>query len=243
MARPKSQVRLAIGSVALGAVVAFPLGVIASHQFTDVPASSTYHDDIAAIKDAGVTTGCALNLYCPKDFVTREQMAAFLNRLGALGPGKTPVVNATKLDGKDSTDYLQFLDVRTQHSGHWLSSTGELPLVVNNAEILDGPGSTMEWFLPLAAATSWGGSAYGLDGVVVCANNSFNAVITRSRLNHGSTVIADDTTDRIAPTCFGLDAAPNSGSSDAYNLQLSITYSAPGSVSVEGVEAVWTPAP
>ena len=37
--------------------------------------------------------------YCPKDYVTREQMAAFMNRLGALQAGKTPVVNADKVDG------------------------------------------------------------------------------------------------------------------------------------------------
>ena len=99
---------LVLASAALlGAAVAFPLGVVASHQFTDVPTSSTYHDDIDAIRDAGVTTGCAVGKYCPKDFVTREQMAAFLNRLGALGPGKTPVINATKLDGKDSTQFAR----------------------------------------------------------------------------------------------------------------------------------------
>jgi hypothetical protein len=80
--------------------------VFASHRYTDVPTSSTFHADIDAIAAVGVTTGCAVGKYCPKDFVTREQMAAFLNRLGALGPGKTPVVNATKLDGKDSTEFL-----------------------------------------------------------------------------------------------------------------------------------------
>jgi hypothetical protein len=30
-------------------------------------------------------------------------MAAFMNRLGALGPGKIPVVNADKIDGLDSS--------------------------------------------------------------------------------------------------------------------------------------------
>ena len=89
----------------LGVAIAFPLGVVASHQFTDVPNTNTFHDDIDAIADAGVTTGCAAGKYCPKDFVTREQMAAFLNRLGALAPGKTPVVNATKVDGLDSTQF------------------------------------------------------------------------------------------------------------------------------------------
>ncbi len=90
---------LLLGVLLVGGAISFPLGVIASHQFTDVPDSNTFHDDIDAIRDAGVTTGCATNLYCPKDFVTREQMAAFLNRLGALQAGKTPVVNADRVDG------------------------------------------------------------------------------------------------------------------------------------------------
>ena len=77
------------------ALMAFPIGVIASHQFTDVPDANQFHNDIDAVKDAGVTSGCGDGTtFCPEDHVTRGQMAAFLNRLGALGPGKDPVANA-----------------------------------------------------------------------------------------------------------------------------------------------------
>ena len=128
---PDPRLLVVVSATLLGAAIAFPLGVIASHQFTDVPTSSTYHNDIDAIRDAGVTTGCALNLYCPKDFVTREQMAAFLNRLGALGPGKTPVVNATKIDGLNSTQFARS-DVATTGyyqcgSRETLPKTADLP--------------------------------------------------------------------------------------------------------------------
>lgn len=88
------------------AVVALPLGVLASHQFGDVPDSNPFHADISALAASGVTTGCGGGNYCPSAFVTREQMAAFLNRLGALAAGKTPVVNADRLDGHDSTEFL-----------------------------------------------------------------------------------------------------------------------------------------
>jgi hypothetical protein len=54
-----------------------------------------------------VTAGCGSGNYCPKANVTREQMAAFLNRLGALAPGKTPVVNADRVDGLDSSAFLR----------------------------------------------------------------------------------------------------------------------------------------
>jgi len=77
-------------------LLAFPAGlVLASHSFSDVPDSHPFHADIAAVKDSGVSpTGCGGGKFCPDDNVTRGQMAAFLNRIGALGPGKTPVANA-----------------------------------------------------------------------------------------------------------------------------------------------------
>lgn len=93
---PKRWVRIAM-IVGVTALIVAPLTAIATHSFTDVPNSNTFHGDIAAIGDAGVTKGCnppANTEYCPDDVVTRGQMAAFMNRLGALGPGKTPVANA-----------------------------------------------------------------------------------------------------------------------------------------------------
>ena len=48
--------------------------------FNDVPASSWAYGYIHAIRDAGITTGCGNNNYCPSNFVTRDQMAAFLVR-------------------------------------------------------------------------------------------------------------------------------------------------------------------
>ena len=83
-----------------------PAAAIASHQFSDVPTSHRFHDDIDAIADAGVTLGCGDGKYCPAAFVTRGQMAAFLNRLGALAEGTTPVVNADRVDGLDASAFM-----------------------------------------------------------------------------------------------------------------------------------------
>lgn len=91
--------RAAVAIVTIGLLLGMPLSALASHLFTDVPTDHTFHDDIEAIAFAGVTTGCGGGKFCPEDPVTRGQMAAFLNRLGALAPGKTPVVNARTLDG------------------------------------------------------------------------------------------------------------------------------------------------
>jgi hypothetical protein len=87
-------------------LLAFPLGVLAAHQFDDVPNSNIFHNDIDALVDYGVTSGCDANSYCPNAFVTRGQMAAFLNRLGALQAGKTPVVNADRVDGVQMVDLI-----------------------------------------------------------------------------------------------------------------------------------------
>jgi hypothetical protein len=91
-----------IAVVALAALILAPAAVWASHTFNDVPDDNTFHEDIEAIADARVTIGCnppANTDYCPDDFVTREQMAAFMNRLGALANDKEPVVNARAVQG------------------------------------------------------------------------------------------------------------------------------------------------
>lgn len=92
----KTWVRTALIVVATALVVA-PLTAVASHQFTDVPNSHTFHSDIAWLADAGVTRGCnppANTRFCPDDNVTRGQMGAFLNRLAS-----NQVVDAGALQG------------------------------------------------------------------------------------------------------------------------------------------------
>jgi hypothetical protein len=83
----------------VGALVAVPIAVYASHQFTDVPNTNPFHADIDWLADAGVTKGCSTTQYCPKDNVTREQMAAFMHRLSGNDPGVAPSVNADQLAG------------------------------------------------------------------------------------------------------------------------------------------------
>lgn len=57
----------------------------ANHQFSDVPNSNPHHNDISTIATAGITTGCGAGIYCPDQFVRRDQMASFLRR--GLGRG------------------------------------------------------------------------------------------------------------------------------------------------------------
>jgi hypothetical protein len=78
-------------------IIALPLTVIAADGFTDVPDSNIHHDDIAWLRDSGVTRGCnppANTRYCPDQNVTRAQMASFLRRLA-----ENQVVNAATAPG------------------------------------------------------------------------------------------------------------------------------------------------
>ena len=50
------------------------------HDFTDVDPLSYANDDISLIAALEITTGTSPGFYSPTDFVTREQMAAFLGR-------------------------------------------------------------------------------------------------------------------------------------------------------------------
>jgi hypothetical protein len=83
-ARPRLAKKLTrIGIVAL--MLALPVMVSASHQFTDVPTSHTFHSAISKLYGARLTTGCSATRFCPSADVTRGQMAAFLAR--GLGRG------------------------------------------------------------------------------------------------------------------------------------------------------------
>jgi hypothetical protein len=83
-ARPTLARRLTrVGLVAL--VLALPMMVSASHQFSDVPTSHTFHTTISRLYGARLTTGCATGKFCPNANVTRGQMSAFLAR--GLGRG------------------------------------------------------------------------------------------------------------------------------------------------------------
>jgi hypothetical protein len=73
--------------------------------FTDVPSTHPFCTDITWMAQRGVTLGCAtLNatqrLYCPEQSVRRDQMAAFMHRLGdAVQPATCATGQVMKWDG------------------------------------------------------------------------------------------------------------------------------------------------
>ena len=127
----------------LALAVAVPGLALASHQFGDVPNANPFHGDISAIANAGVTSGCGGGNYCPDRNVTRAEMAAFMNRLGALSSNKTPVVNADKVDGFQGNDLA--LGTATIPSGMTVTGAGlfDSEITVDNGDyqfLIELPG-------------------------------------------------------------------------------------------------------
>jgi hypothetical protein len=195
---PRELRRPAVGGVLVAILIAFPLGAMASHQFSDVPNSNPFHADISAIAGAGVTTGCGGGNFCPKDAVTREQMAAFMNRLGALSGNKPPVVNADRLDGLDADQFARS-DVLV--GGHANCNGGEMIAANNVTEYTIAGQST--FFCPLSFPN--GATVTGLRARVrdVTATGEAYCYVKRHGLLSQEAVVVMGTT-----TSSGLTATP-----------------------------------
>lgn len=120
-----------IATVILTLLVALvPIALLAAGPFTDLDPNSPHNDNINAIAAAGITKGCdppTFTQYCPKDFVTREEMASFLARTAGLG-GNPAVVHAltaetatTVVDGAIGSAKLS---ATGSTAGQVLTSTG-----------------------------------------------------------------------------------------------------------------------
>ena len=234
--------------IVLTAAIAFPLGVYASHQFTDVPASNIFHADIDAVRDAGVTTGCAPTKYCPDDFVTREQMAAFLNRLGALGADKTPVVNADKVDGKD--DVLGAGNIVIRQNGYWVEQ-GTIDAVIDNwidtttiKKTGSGPAGIL---MSLQEPGTIDGQAYGFQSVQVCWHTSTNTSITNTTVDQTTApdfLIEDgEIRPMILPDCYTVSDETPTAAVGATRLYLNVQFSAGGEARLGNIVTTWVPIP
>jgi hypothetical protein len=111
------------------ALLAAPAVVLASHQFTDVPNSNPFHEQISRLVESGITTGCTATTYCPKNAVTREQMAAFLTR----GLGNS-VASYNELPIEDwATTYVADLTIRaggTTGGTGFITIAGDVSVIV-----------------------------------------------------------------------------------------------------------------
>lgn len=146
----------------LAALIAAPTAVWASHSFVDVPDDNVFHDDIDAISDAGVTRGCNPpdnTEYCPDDLVTREQMAAFMNRLGALDGGE-PVVDARTVQGQSLQGEILEVEVTNEEGNEEECENTESLLGPDHEfgtffivyQLLEAPGDTFTFDVNVTAS-------------------------------------------------------------------------------------------
>ncbi len=119
--------------------LSFPAGIVASHQFSDVPNSHTFHGNITNLYNARITTGCGAGIYCPEQAVSRGQMAGFLNR----GLGRATSDDGTILMDGDGFATLASVTIHTGGApggtgfvflsgtaGFWVATDGRCPCTV-----------------------------------------------------------------------------------------------------------------
>lgn len=73
--------RITIISVIAAGAIASPVAAATVSSFRDVDPASTHADAISWLEEHGITRGCAPELFCQDDPVTRAQLASFLHRL------------------------------------------------------------------------------------------------------------------------------------------------------------------
>jgi len=64
--------------------------VMGTTPFSDVPGTDSFAKYVEAIHNNGITTGCGNSDYCPSQYVTRAQAAAFLVRATQVQAGLSP---------------------------------------------------------------------------------------------------------------------------------------------------------
>lgn len=93
---------LRITLVTIAAIVLALLSVVASalaaDRFDD-DISGSHRAGVSFVAETGVTAGCDADNYCPRDPVTREQMATFMHRLAGHADGVAPSVDAATVGG------------------------------------------------------------------------------------------------------------------------------------------------
>jgi len=178
----------------LAIALAVPTIAYASHQFSDVPTSNPFHANIGNLVNSGITAGCGSGRYCPRSAVTREQMAAFLNR----GLGRV-AWNADEITFAESVDfYAAYAGLQTGGAG---GGTGFIRI--------DGSVTAYTEVAGLCPCTVYAYLFDDTSGELLWAN---------------ATTISDESASgfRAASTSLGSVVAQPSGASNNYGLAVEI---------------------
>lgn len=152
-------------------LVTVPITAVATHIFTDVSDENVHRNSIAWLADSGVTRGCNPpdnDQFCPKDEVTREQMATFMYRLSGNDEETEPSVNAAALGGVAANAHLSGLQVVNEQYPQELASAGDSSSVSiqcpegtyvtgGGVSIIDNNGLEIRRSIPRTDLTGWSG--------------------------------------------------------------------------------------
>src|SRR5688572_19614404 len=89
-----------VAATLLVPVSAYANGNGNGNGFPDVHEASIHAEAIGWLTEQGITLGCGPLRFCPKDPLTREQMASFLQRFAEAG------IDAATLDGFTAAQLL-----------------------------------------------------------------------------------------------------------------------------------------
>ena len=236
---------LLVAAAVLGALIAAPIAVYASHRFNDVPDSHTFHNAIDWMADNNITVGCnppANDRYCPDEYVTRAQMAAFMKRLA-----ESRVVDAgdaASLDGWARIAFLHSNQITTRHPGGLWQETGGGPLAESHAvtkTVYIGNGSAE---MALAAPSAIGRTTYELIALRLCLDTpTTGGFVTAFQVhvmdqNGSSGIPMSDSTDLTAKGCYDYFRA--SGINVGEGLTVVAQLDGNGTVQLGSVTAVWS---
>jgi hypothetical protein len=178
-------------------------------------------------------------------------MAAFLNRLGALAPGKTPVVNAAELGGHPAGDFVLLDDVVQRYSGGWVlnlsSAQSNVAYNTNYNAVTRGAAGPTQVQLELPTPYQLGGVFYGFKTAQVCWDASPHATLSSAEVRDANQSGVSDTVASTVPGSMAVagcttltDASPGVAAGGNVIL-LTIDFSQAAIATLRVTTVTWTP--
>jgi hypothetical protein len=169
--------------------------------FADGP-FGVHEDGIDWLAGSGVTVGCTTSTFCPRDGVSRDQMATFLHRLSGHAAGTPPTVEAATVGGR-TAGQLEVINgfVRTTERARITDAVVDLDVTCPPGTQVLGGGGTIDG---LFAQVSGGPTADGSGWAVVWVSDD--------NRTHEVDVTVSAT---CAPTAPGATASGADAPSDA----------------------------
>lgn len=230
---PRRGVRRVLATLAVAAAIAVPsttLGII--QVFSDVPPSSSYYTNILNLAYSGVTAGCGGGNYCPTDPVTREQMAAFLNRglgrvayqymSGTLPTTETPAFATfpiqTGIPGSAISGASQFIKADTEVTIQLTDATS-CPCQFRGAMYVTGSGYLQKYYADVTLTTVGEKKVLSMTGVRAVTSGAQQTIEVRifRSTGSGSATAYGQATAEVFPfgSTGGVTLAPASAPGDA----------------------------